>query len=178
MRAGAQEQVPVEVACGLTEEIVRTFGEVRLRVYGTSMAPSILPGDIVSIAQANLENVAPGEIVSFLQGGRLFVHRVVRRATLTSGNITNASRLITQGDRLQHEDPPVSGTELLGRVVDVERGGQKVKLPSQRSNSLIARTLQSSDRLTFIYVKAANFWRSAGLSYGFKRSFRRAKCQA
>lgn len=178
MQAGTQEQIPVEVACGLTEEIVRTFGEVRLRVYGTSMAPSILPGDIVSIAQAHLENIAPGEIVSFLQGGRLFVHRVVRRATLASGDVTNSSRLITQGDRLQHEDPPVSGTELLGRVVEVERGGQKVKLPSQRSNGLIARTLQSSDRMTFLYVKTARFWRSLGFRSTFTQSSRRAKCQA
>lgn len=178
MPAGTQEQVPVEVACGLTEEIVRTFGEVRLRVYGTSMAPSILPGDIVSIAQANLENVAPGEVVSFLQGGRLFVHRVVRCDAPAKDQLADASQLITRGDRLQHEDPPVSGTELLGRVVDVERGGRKVKLLPQRSNSLIARLLQSSDRATYLYVKAVSFWRSLGFRSGFNRGFRRAKCQA
>lgn len=177
MQAGTQEQVPFEVACGLTEEIVRTFGEVRLRVYGTSMAPSLLPGDIVSIAQANLENVTPGEVVSFLQGGRLFVHRVVRREAPAKVKLADTSRLITRGDRLQHEDPPVSGTELLGRVVDVERGGQKVKLQPQRSNSLIARALQSSDRATYLYVKAANLWRSIDFRPGFKRDFRRAKCQ-
>jgi len=178
MQSGTQEKAPVEVACGLTEEIVRTFGEVRLRVYGTSMVPSILPGDIVSIAQANLENVAPGEVVSFLQGGRLFVHRVVRCDAPAKNWRTDTSRLITRGDRLQHEDPPVSGKELLGRVVEVERGGHKVKLLPQRSNSLIARTLQSSDRATYLYVKAASFWRSLGLRSGSNRSFRRAKCQA
>jgi len=178
MQAATQEQVPVEVACGLTEEIVRTFGEVRLRVYGTSMVPSILPGDVVSIAQANLENVAPGEVVSFLQGGRLFVHRVVRREAPAKNSLADRSLLITRGDRLKHEDPPVSATELLGRVVVLERGGQKVKLPPQRSNSLIARTLQSSDRATYLFVKAANFWRSFGFRPGLKRSFRRPKCQA
>ena len=178
MQAGTQEQVPVEVACGLTEEIVRTFGEVRLRVYGTSMVPSILPGDIVSIAQAHLENVAPGEVVSFLQGGRLFVHRVVRCDAPAEDMLADASRLITRGDRLQHEDPPVSGTELLGRVVHVERGGHKVKLLPHRSNSLIARALQSSDRATYLYVRAANLWRSLGFGSAFTRGSRRAKCQA
>jgi hypothetical protein len=177
MQAGTQEHGPVEVACGLSEEIVRTFGEVRLRVNGTSMAPSILPGDVVSIAQANLENVAPGEVVSFLQGGRLFVHRVVRREAPAKNTLAGTSLLITRGDRLQHEDPPVSGTELLGRVVVLERGGHKVKLLPQRSNSLIALTLQSSDRATYLYVKAANLWRSIDFRPGFKRGFRRAKCQ-
>lgn len=173
-----QGNASVELASGLAEEIVRTFGEVRLRVYGTSMAPSILPGDIVSIAQANLENVAPGEVVSFLQGGRLFVHRVVRRDAPAKDRVADASRLITRGDRLQHEDPPVSDTELLGRVVDVERGGRKIKLLPRRSNGLIARTLQSSDRATRLYVRVANLWRSLDFKSTFSRGSRRTKCQA
>ena len=72
--------VSAALACGLAGEVVRTFGEVRLRVFGTSMAPSILPGDLVSVQRAGLMEISPGDIVVFSREGRLFVHRVVWRA--------------------------------------------------------------------------------------------------
>src|ERR1700688_4923956 len=131
----------VELACGLTEEVVRTFGTVRLRVFGTSMVPSILPGDLVLIHKASLNDISPGEVVMFLQKGRLFVHRVVdRRVAATSGGPVEPC-LITRGDRLRHDDPPVSSPELLGRVVSIERDNRKVELASHRSNRLIVRLL-------------------------------------
>ena len=79
MRADIQGNASIELACGLAEEVVRAFGEVRLRVFGTSMVPSILPGDLVLIQRANLHEISAGEVVLFLQNGRLFVHRVVDR---------------------------------------------------------------------------------------------------
>jgi hypothetical protein len=39
----------LEMACGLAGEIVRTFGEVRLRVFDTNTAASIRLGDLVTI---------------------------------------------------------------------------------------------------------------------------------
>ena len=86
MRADIQGIASIELACGLAEEVVRAFGEVRLRVFGTSMAPSILPGDLVLIQRASLDEILPGQVVLFLQRGRLFVHRVVdRKIAATAG---------------------------------------------------------------------------------------------
>ena len=150
----------MELACGLAEEIVRTFGEVRLRVFGTSMVPSLLPGDLVSIHRASLEDISPGEVVLFLRKGRLFVHRVVDRKVVATADRREESYLITRGDRLCHEDPPVSSLELLGRVVCVERGNRKVELPAVVSNQLVTRLLQSSDRVTYLYLRIAACWRT------------------
>jgi signal peptidase I len=159
-----------ELACGLTGEVVSTFGEVRLRVFGTSMVPSILPGDLVSIHRASLNDISPGEVVLYLREGRLFVHRVVdRKVAPTAGN-PEESCLITRGDRLRHDDPPISSTELLGRVVSIERDNRKVELLAQASNHLIVRLLQTSDRLTYLYLRVAACWRTLFL--------RRAKCRA
>ena len=157
-------------ACGLTEEIIRTFGEVRLRVFGTSMAPSILPGDLVSIERAGLEDISPKEIVLYLRQGRLFVHRVVERKAAAAATGSEEAHLITRGDRLRHDDPPVSSAELLGRVVSIERDKRKVDLSGVESNHPLARLLRASDRLTYLYVRLAASWPAL-----FPR---RAKCQA
>ena len=159
-----------ELARGLAEEVVRTFGEVRLRVIGTSMVPSLLPGDLVSIHRASLQDICPGEVVLFLQKGRLVVHRVVDRKVPATSDSPEHSSLITRGDRLRHDDPPVSSLELLGRVVSVERDNQKVELPAHGSNRPIVRLLQASDRLTYLYLRLASCWRTLFLG--------RAKCRA
>jgi signal peptidase I len=154
------------VACSLAGEIVQTFGEVRLRVFGTSMAPSILPGDLVSVQRAGLSEISPGEIVLFTRKGGLAVHRVVARTT-TLGRPS----LITRGDRLRHNDPPVSSSEFLGRVHFVERGGRRLQ-PAARPGAwerMIGLLLRSSDRATSLYLRLAA---PAGTLPG------RAECQA
>ena len=170
MRADIQGNASIELACGLAEEVVRAFGEVRLRVFGTSMVPSILPGDLVLIQRADLHEISTGEVVLFLQEGRLFVHRVVARKEAAPADRPEEPCLITRGDRLRHEDPPVTAPELLGRVVSIERDNQKVELLPHEPNRLIVRLLQSSDRVTYLYLWLAAGWRNLFL--------RRAKCQA
>jgi hypothetical protein len=134
------------------------------------MVPSILPGDLVLIQRASLHEISPGEVVLFLQKGRLFVHRVVDRKIVATAGQLEESCLITRGDRLRHEDPPVTEPELLGRLVSIERDNQKVGVPALEPNRLIVRLLQSSDRVTYFYLRLAAAWRSLFL--------RRAKCQA
>jgi hypothetical protein len=140
------------VACGLAGEIVQTFGEVRLRVFGTSMAPAILPGDLVSVQRAGLGEISTGEIVLFARRGGLAMHRVVGRTTALGQPC-----LITRGDRLRHNDAPVSSTELLGRVRFIERGGRRLQ-PAARPGAwerMIGLLLRSSDRATYIYLRLA-----------------------
>jgi signal peptidase I len=170
MQTAVQGNASIELACGLAEEIVRNFGQVRLRVFGTSMVPSILPGDLVSVERIEMENVSPGEVVLFLQSGRLFVHRVEGRSAIAGEGLPVELQVITRGDRLLHPDPPVSRTELLGRVVELERDGRKVKPHVRPSNSILLRALQSSDRITYLYLRLVNVWRAL--------SIRRAHCQA
>jgi hypothetical protein len=165
-----QGNASIELASGLAEEVVRTHGEVRLRAFGTSMVPSILPGDLVSIRRASLHEIFPGEVVLFSQNRRLFIHRVVGRKVVTAPGNFEELFLITRGDRLRQDDPPVSSPELLGRVVTIERDTRKVNLLPNGSNRMVRLLLQSSDRMTYLYVRLAAFWPAL-----FPR---RAKCQA
>ncbi len=141
-----------------------------MRVFGTSMVPSILPGDFVSIHRAGLNDISPGEIILFRQMDRLFVHRVVDRKIMAAAAGTEGPCLITRGDRLRHNDPPVSSSELLGRVISIQRGSRKVEMHAHGSKGPMIRLLQSSDHLTSLYLRLAAYWRALFL--------RRAKCQA
>ncbi|HEV2246778.1 MAG TPA: S24/S26 family peptidase [Terriglobia bacterium] len=170
MRTDHGGNASIELACGLAGEVVRTFGGVRLRVTGTSMVPSILPGDFVSVLQASLHEISTGQVVVFLQKGRFVVHRVVDRKVAAGAEGPEGTCLITRGDRLRHDDPPVSSLDFLGRVVSIERGSRKVKLLASGSNHPIVRLLQASDRMTCLYLRLAACWRTLFL--------RRAKCQA
>jgi signal peptidase I len=163
--------IPAKLACGLAGEVVRTFGQVRLRVFGTSMVPSILPGDLISVQRAGLCGISSGEIVLYSREGRLFAHRVVGRA-----GSHDEPRLITRGDRLLHNDSPVSSSELLGRVTSIQRGdrrGHRQVRPAAPLNireQMIVRVLRTSDRATYLYLRLAGHYRSF-----FSR---RADCQS
>ena len=99
----------------LAAEVLTAFGEVRLPVTGSSMFPSLRPGDLLEI-RVPVPAIEPGEVVVFEHHSRLVAHRVVHRA----GDV-----LITRGDRLGYEDLPLSADEVWGRVTAIERGGRR-----------------------------------------------------
>jgi signal peptidase I len=150
MLMSPREDMAAALACGLAVDVVRTFGEVRLRVFGISMAPSILPGDLISVQRAAMSEISSGEIVMYVREGRMFAHRVVRR-TGTSEH----SLLIIRGDRLRHNDPPVSSNELLGKVISIERGKFQWRPAPSLSGweRVIVRLLEHSDRATYLYSR-------------------------
>jgi signal peptidase I len=147
------EDTTKALGCDLAAEVAGRFGRVRIRVLGTSMAPAILPGDVLSVERADAAQVSPGEIVVFARPGRIVAHRVVAKRSEPGGV------LVTQGDRLRREDAPVSGDELIGRVTEVERRGARIGVPSGTSMRwrIFCRFLRFSDLATSLYVRFAAF---------------------
>ena len=152
-----------KLACVLAGEVVRRFGEVRLRVVGTSMVPSVLPGDLISVQRASVSEICLGEIVLYMREERLFAHRVV--GYTGDHQFHGDSRLITRGDRLSHNDPPVSSSELLGRVTFIQCGdgiGYRQVRPCGRQSAaeqIMVRLLRISDRATYLYLRLNGYWR-------------------
>ena len=105
--------------CELAGEVLRASGRLRLRVTGWSMLPAIFPGDTLLIERANSESVGKGDIILFQRDRRMFVHRV-------SGKFgcDRDLQIVTQGDGMPNPDPPVSSSQLLGRVSFVVRDGR------------------------------------------------------
>ena len=98
-------------------EVLRSFGEVRLRALGVSMLPTLWPGDRLTIQAAGFDQVRPGDMVLYARQNRFFVHRVIQKSDQAGPFV------ITQGDAMVQEDPPVSPDELLGKVSAVYRCG-------------------------------------------------------
>ena len=105
----------------LVFEVVGSLGEARLPAGGSSMLPSIRPGDVLEVHRESMAGVSKGDIVVFEREARLVTHRVVEKVIGPGGTL-----LITRGDAMRAADPPVAPEELLGRVTAVLRGGRRL----------------------------------------------------
>jgi hypothetical protein len=105
----------------LAAEVLHRFGEVRFIAHGSSMIPSIYPGDLLTVRSDSAAEARRGEIVLFLLGGRPFVHRVMRKWPER-----NRVVFATRGDALPKEDPSIDASQLLGRVTHIQRRGKSI----------------------------------------------------
>lgn len=109
--------------CHLAADVLRAFGSLRLQVAGSSMLPAVRPGDVLTVRRQESPRVAAGDIVLFARQSRLFAHRVLRHS---------GAMLITRGDALPAQDPPVSSAELLGVVTSISREGKLLSAEASR----------------------------------------------
>ena len=101
--------------CQLFIQALRSYGRASLRVTGTSMWPALWPGDTVEIRSAQIGEIKVGDLAAFTRDDRIFIHRVIRNT------MNGAATLVTRGDALPAEDPPVRESELLGVASVTER---------------------------------------------------------
>jgi len=133
----------------LIVDALARFGEVKLRVTGASMLPTIWPGDTLTIRRRAISDVHPGEVVLFSRDNRLFVHRVVAH---------NDSQLVTRGDSVPIPDPPVGGDQLLGVAISVARGGavaplrRRIALPARLIAAVVRRSSHASGWLLRLHA--------------------------
>ncbi len=141
---------------GLAAEMLQDYGEVRLKAWGTSMLPSVWPGDLLTIQRVAHDELAPGEIVLVLRDNRFVIHRLIKRRQ-DEGCIS----WITKGDAVPGDDPPARASELLGRVAWIHRG-HRILAPSRQVSpfhSAFAWALCHSDRFRSLTLRlhAARF---------------------
>lgn len=88
-------------------------------VAGNSMLPLLQEGDHVVIDHG-CDGLQPGDLLSFRQGSKLVVHRLVRIHSSETG-----LTYLAKGDNVLHYDPIVSPDQVVGRVRAVIRGGRQ-----------------------------------------------------
>ena len=120
----------------LTADILRHFGEVRLKVTGTSMLPSVWPGDILTVQRQCAEELIPGRLVLCYRNRMFVAHRLVGK---------RGDCFITRGDSLPGEDYPYRQDEVLGEVIFITRDGHQVALSPVWKNSVGSWILQNSE---------------------------------
>lgn len=116
-----QERAAIEMS--LAEEVLRSYGRLRILARGSSMIPTIFPGDVLLVEHSLFQRLRPGDVALAQRDGRFFAHRVVRLTALGG-----SPRVITCGDALNQEDPAFFHDEILGRVTTVVRGGRRIPL--------------------------------------------------
>lgn len=134
----------IAACCDLASDVAGTAGEVRLRLMGTSMLPSIWPGDLATIARCDSADLRVGEIVVYRGEGLLTAHRLIG---------IMPDHLVLRGDSLDRCDPPVSKDRVVGRVVAVSRNGRDVSLRWSLWQRVVSRVVRKSSLCVRILLR-------------------------
>jgi len=98
----------------LAAQVLRRGQHLRIKARGGSMLPFIWDGDVVLVTPTAPTSIVIGDVVCYETApGRLFLHRIIRR---------DGDRFVTKGDALSSAEV-IEPTELLGKVVGIERRG-------------------------------------------------------
>jgi hypothetical protein len=167
--------------CALAAEVLRASGELKLQAMGLSMLPSLWPGDLLTIQSSQPgrfashikpSEIKPGEIVLYVREQRFFIHRVVRNDLKCNGF------LISRGDCMAEDDPPVQSHELLGKITAIRRGSRLVE-PVRRLSVLRRMMAYWLCRSNFLRQIVLQIWKlsqaddcRAGSSLFANRAFR------
>jgi signal peptidase len=133
--------------CELATEVLRSCGKLRLRVTGSSMLPTIFPGDTLLIERTELSDTEKGDIVLISRDGRLFAHRLIDKV-----GEANPALAITKGDSMSAPDPAVKHDKVLGRISSIVRDGRvfqpqrRLRFPA-RAVAALARTSDIATRV-------------------------------
>jgi hypothetical protein len=137
----------------LTAEVIRSFGEARLKVTGTSMLPSVLPGDVLIIRRRSGAELRVGQIILCYRDQAFIAHRLVAKLD---------DAFITRGDSLPYHDPPFRDVDILGEVTSILRDGRTASMRPLWWHRSVSWISQRSTLCTRIMLRLQ---RSAGLSW-------------
>ena len=147
--------------CELVDEVLRSFGTVRLKVTGCSMLPSVWPGDTLIIERRDVQEVAVGDILLYRRKTGLVAHRVV-----SAHDSQGRSRIGVRGDAFPGQGELLFRSEILGTVSQIVRGKKSIILPSplkypHRLMGILTWHSDSFARLAFYVhsICSAAWWR-------------------
>ena len=104
-------------ATELFEEILKSGAGLRVRVTGRSMTPFIRNGEVVTLQQMPVTALHIGDVILVkMQRGDLLLHRIVKKTQAAAGVIFR-----TKGDALTLLDEPISGEDILAKVLRIEK---------------------------------------------------------
>lgn len=99
--------------------VPRLIGAQPLTVLSGSMVPTFNPGDLVIVRPFDVNTVAVGDVITFQpESGNptLITHRVID-VTRDASDLTQVSRIVTQGDANNMADNPLVPEQVMGRML-------------------------------------------------------------
>ncbi|MGA1867639.1 MAG: signal peptidase I [bacterium] len=113
----------------LSIRLLRQGKSIRFQAPGHSMQPTIREGEVITIEPIAPSAVHKGDIILYTWEHGILVHRVI--GIKCKGN--DVAYFITRGDAALTCDSPVSSSQILGKVISVERKGRCIKFESTRT---------------------------------------------
>jgi signal peptidase I len=103
----------------------------RFTAKGFSMSPFIKDGDVITVSPQTNNSIRSGDVVAFIRPRMktLVIHRVVEK---------RGEYFHIKGDNTLDSDELIPATNILGRVIRVERNGKEVLLGLGPERFLIA----------------------------------------
>ena len=135
----------------LSTELLSRGQCIRFRAPGRSMQPTILDGDLITVAPVAPTEVKPGDIILYRSAMGVTAHRVQR----IERRHTTCPLFTLRGDAPGSPEEPVAAPRLLGKVVRVERGGRLIDPYSWRAMGCRTALLSLSRLKRWIRLKAA-----------------------
>lgn len=119
----------------MIETLNRGFN-LSFRALGNSMRPFIISGNVITVQPTEPEKLSIGDVLLYLSEGKFYVHRLIRKY-----KVENQLFFITKGDNRQLQDPPILLSQILGKVIKIERGDRPYNagsIPIKLSNYFIS----------------------------------------
>jgi len=113
----------------LSKDIFRRGKSIRFQARGWSMRPFIRDGDFIVVSPIENFSIKTGDVVFCITTeNKVIVHRVIRKHEKDKDN-----RIIMfiKGDAAFSSPEKVEMQNVLGKVVEVERNGQKKRLDTK-----------------------------------------------
>jgi hypothetical protein len=123
-------------------------GLLRLTVSGRSMAPLLLPGDILWFEGISTADLQPGDLVLVRRAGEMVTHRFL---------YADGSGWHLKGDACSFPDAAFTEDALIGRAVILERNGRKIDLKIPEMQAAARKVLWFSNLEANLFSTVKDF---------------------
>ena len=136
----------------LFEDVLNAGLDLQLKVTGRSMVPFLKGGEIITIKKVSCSSLRKGDLVFFKTScGSPVLHRLINKER----GHNNTFIFRTKGDALRSFDEPVSGDDVLGKVLKIEKVVSHGKTQSIDMESHVWRKINILIALTAIIKSKA-----------------------
>jgi signal peptidase I len=153
-----------ELTTTLFTELLHSVGHARIEVLGSSMLPVIQPGDILRVEAVTCH---PGDVIVFNRDGVLCAHRLL---AIVDG------MAIARGDANRRLDAPFPTEQILGRVIDFQRG--KTIVRDLSAKPMASFFVRNSSLIRRVFLRLLSMQRKRMLAGSMKLNPSPSKLQA
>ncbi|MDQ7821956.1 MAG: hypothetical protein RDV48_04080 [Candidatus Eremiobacteraeota bacterium] len=109
---------------------------IKIKVLDKGMMPTVMIGDTVEVMPVHAMNLKTGNVIFFRQSENFLVRRIVEVVYGKSGEYR------VRGDAIETEEPSVVAGQIIGKVVAVERNGQRLEVERNIAGAALGKLRQ------------------------------------